>query len=169
MNRQFLLFFTSTILFTSSISAQTTVPNPGFEQTDNSSATKTAYWKPESDDFVCVADNNQPYKGTYSLKLTSKTAGNHFFMYEFPFQTKELKKYKIRCAYRAKHVNGEVWLGTRVFDKEGNTITKTIFKLTQKADQDWTIGEAYLYPTRMLPSFVFLVTWLVRARHGLMK
>lgn len=141
MRRPFLVLVASFILSAGSLSAQIAVPNAGFEQPDMSSSTQTLHWKPEGDNFTCIADGGTANKGKHSLKLTSETEGHHFFNQEFPFTSEEPRKYRIKCAYRAKDLNGEVWLGARVFDKEGRTITKIVFTLTSNTDQDWTMGE----------------------------
>lgn len=121
--------------------AQVKVPNGGFEQPDNSSVTKTLNWKPESDNFFCATDNTTLYKGSYSLKVSSATEGHHFFSEEFPFEMEGLKKYKISCAFKTTNLKGIVQLGARVFDADGNTITRTVFVLTERPDQEWTIFE----------------------------
>src|SRR6476659_3115834 len=94
MNKQILILVIPGILLSFQLYGQVSIPNNGFEQSDNSSQTKTANWKAESDNFICIQDNAATYKGTYSLKISSKTEGNHFFNEEFPFTSHGLRKYK---------------------------------------------------------------------------
>lgn len=141
MYKLFLVVVTVGILCACKVSAQVIVPNAGFEQADNSSQTKTLNWIAEGNDFICVTDKHSPYNGMYSLKVSAKTGGNHFFNEEFPFKTQVLRKYKISCAVKTKNLKGAVQLGARVFDAEGNTITKTAFTLTGESNQEWTRAE----------------------------
>ena len=136
-----MLFTIAGVLLSTQLSAQLVIPNAGFEKTDDQSPTKTKYWKVESNDFSCVADNKKPHTGKYSLHITSKTAGNHFFNEEFNFHSSELKKYRIWVAFKTKGLDGKAQFGARVFDSKGGTITKTVFTLTEQKDQDWTMAE----------------------------
>lgn len=129
------------LLLSVNISAQVIIPNSGFELYNALLPTKTANWLPENNDFFCAVDNSTSYQGVYSLKVSSNTNGHHFFNEEFPFRTEGLKKYKVGCAFKTKNLKGKVQLGARVFDKDGGTITKTAFTLSEKADQEWTIAE----------------------------
>ena len=129
------------LLISCKLFAQVSVPNDGFEFVDNTSPIKTQKWKMESNDFICISDKNAVYEGKYSLRISSKAQGNHFFNEEFQFSTVGLKKYKIRCAFKTNNLQGALKLGARVFDKDGNTISLTQFTLSEIKNQDWQIGE----------------------------
>jgi hypothetical protein len=143
MKKQFFYFFMTGILVSGYLSGQVTIPNAGFEQSDKSTTTQTANWKPESDNFYCKADSKQSFKGSYSLKLESKTGGHHFFNQEFPFTSTGLRKYRLKCAIKTKDLDGRLHLGARVFDSNGNTLTKMIFVLTENRNQNWAIAEGF--------------------------
>lgn len=141
MKGQLLILLAIGVLLTCNLYGQVSVPNGNFELSDKSSPTKTVNWKAESNDFVCVVDNNTSYKGTYSMKISSKAAGNHFFNEEFPFTSKGLKKYKYKCAFKTRKLHGAIQLGVRVFVNDGNTLALTAFTLTENKNQEWTTNE----------------------------
>ncbi len=142
MSRGPLILFTAVFFLTYKLFAQVTIPNAGFEQPDPQSSTKTLYWVAENNNFICAAGKQAPYKGSYSLQVLANGGGNHFFNVEFPFGSQTLRKYRIRCAYRTKNLKGAVQLGAKVFDKDGGTITKTVFTISEEANRDWTLAEA---------------------------
>lgn len=123
-----------------SVSGQIQVPNNGFEVPDKGASTGVSNLQTESGDFSCSPDKHTPYRGTYSLKISSKTEGNHFFNEEFPFSTDGLKKYRLKCAYRTQDLQGGLKLGARVFDEQGTTISLIQFPLTRNKNIEWTTG-----------------------------
>ncbi len=137
-----------TIIFTNYIFAfgQVTIPNANFEQLDNSSNTKSLYWKTVGSIDQCIIDSNVVWKGKYSMHLTRKTfGGKGFFYQDLPFKTRELKKYKISCAVKTKDIKEQfAGVGARVYDKEGNSITG-YNALEVNGTKDWKVysGEFY--------------------------
>lgn len=148
MKKWFLFVVITGVILSTKLAAQVLVPNGGFEQASPLSKTKTLHWTAESEDFLCIADSKTTFKGKYSLKLSGTTGGNHFFNEEFLFEIQGLKKYRIRCAFKTRGLKGRVQLGARVFDKDGGTITKTVFTLTEDIDKDWTMGEGVFVSDR---------------------
>jgi hypothetical protein len=146
MTRLLLVSITATLLFAGKLIGQIAVPNGNFEQADNSSPTKTANWVIEGTPAYCGVDAALPWKGNYSMKISSSTPGAmYFFNEEFPFESKSAKKYKIRCAVKTKNLDGRAGFGARVFDKEGRTIMLTLFTLTESKNQSWKTAEGEFY------------------------
>lgn len=138
--------FILTLLLVGQLHAQITVPNNGFEQNDNTSPTQTANWVIEGEPAYCGIDKELPWKGNYSMKISSTVPGAlYFFNEEFPFQSASAKKYKIKCAIKTKNLDGKAGFGARVFDKEGRTIMLTLFTLTESKNQKWKMAEGIFY------------------------
>jgi hypothetical protein len=134
------------LLLACTLHAQVVVPNGDFEQADNASPTQTANWVIEGTPAYCGIDKNLPWKGNYSMKISSSSPGAmYFFNEEFSFECKSAKRYKIKCAVKTHNLEGSAGFGARVFDKDGKTIMLTLFTLTESKNQKWKIAEGEFY------------------------
>jgi carboxyl-terminal processing protease len=138
-----IFLFSRTLLF-----GQLTIPNSTFEQNDNSSDTKSSYWKIGGNPALCSLDSTNVWKGKYSMHIVKNTVdGYASFAQEIPFNGTGLKKYKIIGAIRTKDVKDKyAGVFAKVTDKNGNVICRQdMGALKINNTNDWKIYSAEFY------------------------